>query len=313
MLKRLYIDNFRCFVNFEWKPERKQLLLGANGSGKSSLVEALNLLKHFLKGREIPFTQSTRTRWQDLPIQVFEVEASIGEKIYLYRVEIGFSSRSSTPTIRLEKLAVDGVLVFELANGELRSYSDRGSPSSFLRGDASESSLLLASYGNPQVDHFLKWMDRVHYFKIDAYEEKMEETVDAACVSPDWEMEYLSSWYSHLVATDPDGIDAYRSTMREVLPGFANLRFSPEDDGIRKLRVDFSSSSNGKLTVSLHELSDGQRCLIALYMILHFLIERGHTVIRKLSFSARGPAFPSGGGRSCRRARRAARPYFTPS
>ena len=29
MLKRIYIDNFRCFVNFEYKPERKQLLLGA--------------------------------------------------------------------------------------------------------------------------------------------------------------------------------------------------------------------------------------------------------------------------------------------
>jgi AAA15 family ATPase/GTPase len=51
MLKRLYIDNFRCFVNFEYKPERKQLLLGANGSGKSSLLEAVRLLKEFIKGR----------------------------------------------------------------------------------------------------------------------------------------------------------------------------------------------------------------------------------------------------------------------
>jgi AAA15 family ATPase/GTPase len=33
MLKRLYIDNFRSFVNFEYKPGSKQLLLGANGSG----------------------------------------------------------------------------------------------------------------------------------------------------------------------------------------------------------------------------------------------------------------------------------------
>jgi len=62
MLKRLYIDNFRCFVNFEYKPERKQLLLGANGSGKSSLLEVIRLLKRFLAGGEIPFTQSSRTR-----------------------------------------------------------------------------------------------------------------------------------------------------------------------------------------------------------------------------------------------------------
>jgi len=41
MLTRLYIDNFRCFVNFEYRPARKQLILGGNGSGKLSLLDAL--------------------------------------------------------------------------------------------------------------------------------------------------------------------------------------------------------------------------------------------------------------------------------
>ena len=71
MLKRLYIDNFRCFVNFEYKPERKQLLLGANGSGKSSLLDAILFIKWFIEGGENRFTQSTRTRWQDLPFAGF--------------------------------------------------------------------------------------------------------------------------------------------------------------------------------------------------------------------------------------------------
>jgi predicted ATPase len=38
MLTRLYIDNFRCFVKFEYGPARTQLILGANGSGKSSPI-----------------------------------------------------------------------------------------------------------------------------------------------------------------------------------------------------------------------------------------------------------------------------------
>lgn len=57
MLSRLYIDNFRCFVNFEYKPARKQLLLGENGSGKSALLMAVSQLKEFVKGRENPFTR----------------------------------------------------------------------------------------------------------------------------------------------------------------------------------------------------------------------------------------------------------------
>jgi AAA15 family ATPase/GTPase len=92
MLTRVYIDNFRCFVNFEYLPEAKQLLIGANGGGKSSLLTAIRYIKRFVKGEENPFTQSTRTRWQDRPLQVFEIEAEIDNRRYEYRVEIRFAS-----------------------------------------------------------------------------------------------------------------------------------------------------------------------------------------------------------------------------
>ncbi len=280
MLKRLYIDNFRSFVNFEYRPERKQLLLGSNGSGKSSLLEVVRLLKEFIQGRDIPFTQSSRTRWQDRPLQVFEIEALVkdGDLPYGYRLEILYSSKSNAPSVSLERLTLGGTPVFELVDGEMRSYLTGDVQTSFLRGEATESSLHLASFANPFVRIFVEWMDTLHCFKIDAYETEMEETADSASIYPDYEMEFMASWYRHLIEADPDGNDAYRASMRAVLAGFLNLRFSSEDDGVRKLRADFSSPAQGKLTVSLHELSDGQRCLLALYMILHFLVAKGHTV-----------------------------------
>jgi predicted ATPase len=88
----------------------------------------------------------------------------------------------------------------------------------------------------------------------------------------------MASWYRHLNESDPEGMDAFRSSMREVLSGFLYLTLSTEDDGVRKLRAHFASPTQKPFPVSLHELSDGQRCLIALYMILHFLIAKGHTV-----------------------------------
>jgi len=278
MLRRLYIDNFRCFVNFEYKPERKQLLLGANGSGKSSLLDAVRLMKLFLKGSNIPFTQSSRTRWLDQPLQVFEIEALIEDKLYGYRAEIRYSPKTNVPTVSLERLNVDGAPVFELVDGEMRSFLDGKSQTVVLRGEANESSLQFWSYANPPVGRFVKWMDSIHCFKIDAYEDKMEETADSILVSPDYEMEYIASWYRHLNESDPDGMDAFRASMREVLTGFQNLRLSSEDDGVRKLRADFASPTQRKLTLSLHELSDGQRVLLALYMILHFLVAKGCTV-----------------------------------
>jgi predicted ATPase len=38
MLKRIYIHNYRTFVNFEWEPPPACVLVGANGVGKSALV-----------------------------------------------------------------------------------------------------------------------------------------------------------------------------------------------------------------------------------------------------------------------------------
>src|SRR5271154_5909583 len=127
MLTRIYIDNFRSFVNFEYRPERKQLLLGANGSGKSSLLDAIRYLKLFVEGYENPFTQSTRTRWQDRPLQVVEIEALLDREKYEYRIEIRFDSETRQPSVNLETLRVSGRPVFELIEGEIRFFANNTS------------------------------------------------------------------------------------------------------------------------------------------------------------------------------------------
>ena len=121
MLTRIYIDNFRCFVNFEYSPERKQLLLGPNGSGKSSLFTAINYLKQFVKGDENPFTQATRTRWQDRPLQVFEIEALLEKQKYEYRVVIRFARSTKSQDIASGKLSVSRRAVKGLRRNGIRT------------------------------------------------------------------------------------------------------------------------------------------------------------------------------------------------
>jgi len=70
----------------------------------------------------------------------------------------------------------------------------------------------------------------------------------------------------------------YVTSLREALAGFQTLRFSSDEDGTRRLRADFTGPKKGSVNYALSELSEGQRCLLALYMILHFRIARGHTV-----------------------------------
>jgi predicted ATPase len=255
----------------------KQLLLGPNGSGKSSLLEAIRNLKLFIKGDSNRFTQSTRTRWQDRPLQVIEIEASLGGKLFEYRVEIGFTAVTKEQSVNLERLKVSGATVFELADGQIRFFPSNSS-SMAVPLQTNRSALHLSQLSNSDVRCFVEWLDKIHCFDIDAYPGTMEEVADSEEHEPDFELDNLAAWYRYLIQTYPDENVKFLGSLRECLEGFQSLKFSFEEDGVRKLRAEFLAPTKKRVSYSISELSPGQRYLIALYMILHFLIHRGDTV-----------------------------------
>jgi predicted ATPase len=278
MLTRIYIDNFRSFVNFEYRPHPKQLLIGPNGSGKSSLLEAIRYLKAFVRGDSNQFIQSTRTRWQDLPTQVIEVEANLLGAPFDYRVEISFLGASREQAVVLERLKVSGATVFELAGGQIRFFPNDGN-SIAVPLQTNRSALQLSLLSNSDVQRFVQWLDRVHCFDIDVYRGQMDELADSEESEPDFKLGNLASWYRYCLQTYPEENVAFLASLKDCMDGFQALRFSNEDDGVRKLRVEFLAPKEKKrISYSISELSDGQRFLIALYMILHFTINRGDTV-----------------------------------
>ena len=273
MLTRIYIDNFRSFVNFEYRPERKQLLLGANGSGKSSLLDAIRYVQRFIGGDENLFTQSTRTRWQDKLLQVVEIDALLDGKKYEYRVEIGLSANLAP--VNVERLKVSGEPAFELANGEIRFFPDNSEAKSIPYVTA-KSALHLSYMSNSHVSRFVSWMNTVHCIRTGESYNLMNGSNDSED-QLNYAPEFISGWYSLMAGVYPEENVRFGESMKAALDGFQSLRLSPEDGG-KKLHADFTTSTKKRASYTLSELSDGQRCLLALYMILHFLIARGHTV-----------------------------------
>jgi predicted ATPase len=280
MLKRLYIDNFRCFVNFEYKPERKQLLLGANGSGKSSLLDAIEILKSFLNGVDNPFLAATRTRWLTLPEQVFEIEALLDGVAYVYRVENHFALDAPVAEVRLERLTVSGEPIFEQVGGMVRFLARTYETPTSLPWKTTRSSLNLARLSIPGVDRFLTWVfDHVFCIRIDPWPDAMSDTAEGEDALPEDELDNLAAWYRHLVQADPEANVRLVQSLNETLDSFVSLQLDPSGASTRILRANFLQSEKKRITYSLSELSDGQRCLIALYMILHFLIgKQGNTI-----------------------------------
>jgi predicted ATPase len=46
MITRLYVNNFRCLVNFKAEFDSFAVLCGPSGAGKSSVFDALRLLRN---------------------------------------------------------------------------------------------------------------------------------------------------------------------------------------------------------------------------------------------------------------------------
>ncbi|HXC43524.1 MAG TPA: AAA family ATPase [Candidatus Dormibacteraeota bacterium] len=278
MLTRIYIDNFRCFVNFEYKPERKQLLLGANGSGKSSLLDAIRYVKSFIAGDENPFTASTRTRWQDRPLEVIEIDAFLDSREYKYRVEIRFEPETRQVSVNSESLKVSGVPSFELANGRLRFYLDATNQQTAEPPDRTRSALYLSRLSNPYVERFMQWLDSLHCLRIDAYPGEMDENADSGESQPDYELGNFACWYRYLLQAYPAENVNFLTAMKNSMDGFRELRFYSSGGGAEQLRAVFRVAENKLVNYALSELSDGQRYLLGLYLVLHFLISQGRTV-----------------------------------
>ena len=217
-------------MNFGYRPGTKHLLLGPNGSGKSSLLDAIQYLKQFVKGDSNKFTQSTRTRWQDRPLQVMELDAKLDGKPFEYRVEIGFATATREQSVNLERLKVSGTTVFELADGQIRFFpNDTSSLAVPLR--TNRSALHLSLLSNSHVRRFVEWLDRVHCFDIDAYRGEMGEVADNEDREPDFELNNIAGWYRYLLQSYPEENVAYLTSLKECMGGFQALRFSSGEDG----------------------------------------------------------------------------------
>ncbi len=281
MLTRLYINNFRCFVDFEYKPGQRQLILGGNGSGKSSLMDALFVLRQFLftgEKAEVFFHFSNRTRWLSETKQSFELEATLAGNRYVYTLELDSDDDPTKPKVVLEKLYCDSQRVFEFVNGHVSLYNDRSEQTSTYPFDSSRSALATVTQGddNKKLMSFKRWTQTILCFRINPF--AMSQRAEAEDRAPKFDLSNFAPWYRHLAQQHPRQAQALLTSLQSALDGFEFLRLEDVGQNVRLLVAEFAGDES-PLSVGFNQLSDGQRNLISLYTILHFVIAKGGTVV----------------------------------
>jgi energy-coupling factor transporter ATP-binding protein EcfA2 len=130
MLKKIYIDNYKIFVNFSLELAPVNLLLGENGSGKTTLLEVIRKLKTFVIDRkevtEI-FKSSSVTRWQTVNLQRFEMTFEEADGVYVYHCHIEHDKSQQRCRLHSERLDYNQQPLFEFylqeTAGQIQSHA----------------------------------------------------------------------------------------------------------------------------------------------------------------------------------------------
>jgi hypothetical protein len=284
MLTRLHVDNFRCFVNFECGLGAQQLLLGPNGAGKSTFFDVLTLLRDFcVRGdaSEERFAGRTRTRWQDVREQTFELGVSGNNGAYQMRLVMDSWGNPERPRVLVEEVKFSGNPIFRFEKGEVHLFNDRSDDKVQYPFDWHRSALatITERRDNTKLSWFKRWLDGLLLVSPDP--RRMSGVAAQESRRPDQYLSNFADWYRHL-RQETEDFD-YISDLRNVIEGFVTMRLEDAGERRRELKVRMGPSENGSspgrdTEYLLGELSEGQRVLVGLYAVLHFAMKPGSTL-----------------------------------
>ncbi len=279
MLKRLYADNFRCLVNFELKFDRVNLLLGENGTGKTTVFEVLYRLQQFLAGNAkvlTVFPSGDLTCWQTNVTQRFELDLEAGGNAFNYSVVIEHDEDRRRAKIKSETLLLGGKKLFDFQEGTAQLYRDDFTPGPEYPFDWTQSGVgvLNERPDNKMLTRFRREVEKLIIVEFQPALMASESREEAPILSRN--MENFVSWYRFLSQEYQGAMLAIFPELKRVLPGFnaCNLKEAGEAK-VMKVLFDRPNGSGRPIPYNFHELSHGQRLLIALYSLLFGLKDEG--------------------------------------
>jgi predicted ATPase len=276
VLKRIHIDNYKCLVNFDFTPQPTQLILGANGAGKSTIFDVLSRLRQVITGGSkvgSAFLPSSLTRWERREEQTFELEVKGNGGVYEYQLKVLHRPDLRQTRIASETLSFNGEPLLTFRDGDVTIHREDHRVGAQFSFDWGQSAFVTLAERQDNRLHrwFRDWVGQLQVVCANPFD--MVSHTDQESARLNGNATNFVSWYRHLVQETPDLIEQVRQSLADVWEGFRGIRLETAGPNVRVLKVALRSTSaggNGDYEVAFGDLSDGQRVLIVLYTLLSF-------------------------------------------
>lgn len=282
MIERVYLDNILSFVNFEWKPGSLVVALGPNGAGKTSLITTLAAVQAFVTGdisSGEAFPAGTLTRWDTRQQQTVELDVRVPAGLCRYRLVVEHKEKPKRRVeVVEERLTMGELTLVEVKSGVLALFE---TPEEQLavrfqtRTDRSGIGSITPSSTDTAIAAFKDAVSELWFLRPDPRTMKAR-LADRKATDEDWldgDLSNFADWYLRLLATKPGTMFKALQELGMVIPGLVELH---EKGGSLRTRFEIDGVTQ---SFSFDELSDGQRALIALYVLRHVIGVPGRLIV----------------------------------
>lgn len=271
MLHSVYIDHYRSLQNFDLSVAdlKSALILGKNGSGKSSIFDALQVfqqigrgvtqIKQLISKTDFSFGQTQQ------PIHLV-LTARLEGKMFCYRLEIELPERFREPKIKQESLTCEGKEVLQREGGKtLLNHSAEF----FL--DWHHIGLPLVSVRDEKepIAVFRQWLKRMIVLSpipalFSATSKQESEVLDR-------QGRYVLDWARQLLAESPSIYGVIDVFLKQRMPDFLVFRFETLGKDEKELIFVFDNANEQTIELNFSQLSDGEKvffltaCMIAAF------------------------------------------------
>ena len=283
MLTKLYVNNYRCLVNFEIEFDNLILLLGTNGSGKTSIFDILyNIRTLIIDNAKIyeVFSTDDLTAWMDSQEQIFELHVKGNGGNYVYRLVVSHQKEQGKLRIDRETLSYEGKPIFSFEQGEIHLYNDHFNQGPTFTFDwyLSGLSMVAPRNDNTKLNWFKDWIKML--FIVNLQPRAIGSVSEGESTWLNRDGTNFVSWYRYISQEHQDKLFDLISHLRQSIPGFDSLKLETAGKH-RMLKVGFHDGDKQAKTIffDFDRLSDGQRVLLILHMLLISLKDMGHTLM----------------------------------
>jgi len=265
MLQRLYVHNFRCLENFEFKPGNNSsaLLIGKNGAGKSTLLRVLGVFQAIGRGTHrvaqlVEPGDFTRGR-AEVPMRL-ELEVVLNGRAFHYSLALELPERFRELRVQEERLVQDGAEIFSRKQADVtvrRNSADRPEARFSIDWHLVALPVIQDPASAGALRSFRDWMAAMvllapipQLISGDTQTDSLEPRADAI---------NLADWLSGLLDGYPSAYATLSQHLQQVMPDLADFRFERTGKEAKSLLVRFKNEKD-QHELPLKVLSDGEKC-----------------------------------------------------